>query len=166
MSYLHEWRPDLAVGPSKRLAAWFALVHTPMLALLPFTALMLPWKGLVACLVVLQWWHLHRRYAVQRDPGSVRRILWATDGWMLEDARGMHGPYRLSAGSRVNRDFMLLHFRRGGFLPWGLAGGSHWVPVLRDNVGDERFHLLQIFLRWQRASVLNPDESEMESEKH
>ena len=131
------------------------------------------WILPVALLLLWQWRYLHRRYATLAHPKSVRRVLWASDGWMVEDDQGMQGPWRLCGGSRVMRDLMVLHFRRGGLLPWGLWGHSLRVPVLRDNVlgpggdpdpegGEARFHLLQIFLRWQRPEVLNPGNAEPE----
>lgn len=155
MSYLHEWRPDLTIGPSRSLALWLGLFHGALLVMLPFASLATGWWLLLECLFLGQWLYLHRRYAALGNKHSVIRLLWMEDGWMLEDARGMQGPFRLSPASRIGRDFLLLHFRRSGWLA-GFVGGSVTVPLVRDNIGDERFHLLQIFMRWQRSGVLNP----------
>lgn len=164
MSYLHEWRPDLSIAPSRALSMILAIFHMSALGLLPFANLANGWTMVLTALLLLQWFLLAHRYARLTSPLAVTRILWMEDGWMLETQRGMHGPYRLSPASRVNRHFLLLHFRRGGlFGALGLGAGSVSVPVVRDNVGNERFHLLQIFMRWQRPGVLNPDSAGADS---
>ena len=155
MSSLHEWRPDLAIAPSRTISGALATWHLLALGLLPFSHVGWGWGMFIGAVFVAQWYMLECRYGRLASKHAVRRVLWMDDGWMLETADGMQGPYRLSPASRVTRNLMLLHFCRNGLLAW-IGFGAVLVPIVRDNVGQERFHLMQIFMRWQRLSVLNP----------
>lgn len=152
MSYLHEWRPDLRLKPSLTLAIWLAAIHVALIALMPFWQVPVGWRLFIVACVLVSWAHGHRKYVLLRAKGSVTRVCWCSDGWMVETATGLQGPLVLSGNSRVAKDFILLHFRRlsGWYRP------GFFVPILRDSLDQESYHTLQIFLRWQKSKVLNP----------
>ncbi|PIE41139.1 MAG: hypothetical protein CSA49_05105 [Gammaproteobacteria bacterium] len=88
------------------------------------------------------------------------RIQWATDGWFVTTRQKIEGPLVLRSSTRVARSLILLHFGRPPGHPV-TRPLRHFtvdfvVPVLPDSLDQESYRALQIFLRWQRAAVLNP----------
>lgn len=152
MSYLHEWRPDIYLGPSRFLSLYIAGMHALCVAILPHWEVEVQWRVHVAICVVVSWVYSHYRYGALKGRRSVRRVLWCADGWLLEDARGSKKLFSLADGSRVSENFILLRFRtsHGGWLK------GVFVPVWRDSVDEESFRRLQRFLRWQKEGVINP----------
>ncbi|MCG8315886.1 MAG: hypothetical protein MI976_21965 [Pseudomonadales bacterium] len=168
MSSLHDWRPDLEIAPPRFLLAALALFHGILLWLVLAWSVSWSSKAILGLLILASFAYL---IATQRPSGGhfVSRLCWGVDGWMLTTQRGLVGPLMLGNGSRLGKHFFILHFRVPSVdqrfsrfsIPWLVGLGRALMParvviLCRDQLPREDFERFQIFLRWQRQSVVNP----------
>lgn len=152
MSSLHEWRPNLRLQPSLLLLMWIASIHVVLTLLLLWASFPALWQWLLVGLVCSNGLFCIWRYGLGKGRNAVMRVIWQSDGWLLETREGLSGPYALSESSWLGRNLLLLQFYRpGSRLKWPLV-----IPVCRDALDSKQFRYLQIFLRWQRPPLINP----------